>query len=133
MAWKTRKLRSGWGKIRERLDAGGSDMCRWGWRAFSRIRLGRAGLLLLPLRCARGLSNSRLRPSRQERRTGAANRWLRFLNLIKRSTPTDKEIHIICDNYATHKHQKVKAWQKRNPRFHFHFTQQALPLPGLIW
>src|SRR4029453_3786863 len=58
-----------------RLDAGGSDMCRWGWRAFSRIRLGRVGLLLLPLRCARGLSNSRLRPSRQERRTGAANRW----------------------------------------------------------
>jgi transposase len=48
--------------------------------------------------------------------------WLRFLNLIKRSTPADKEIHIICDNYATHKHQKVKAWQKRNPRFHFHFT-----------
>ena len=39
--------------------------------------------------------------------------WLRFLNLIKRSTPADKEIHIICDNYATHKHQKVKAWQKR--------------------
>jgi transposase len=48
--------------------------------------------------------------------------WLRFLNLIRRSTPTDKEIHIICDNYATHKHAKVKAWQKRNPRFHFHFT-----------
>ena len=48
--------------------------------------------------------------------------WLRFLNLIKRSTSADKEIHIICDNYATHKHQKVKAWQKRNPRFHFHFT-----------
>ena len=48
--------------------------------------------------------------------------WIRFLNLIRRSTPTDKEIHIICDNYATHKHAKVKAWQKRNPRFHFHFT-----------
>lgn len=48
--------------------------------------------------------------------------WLRFLNLIRRSTPEDKEIHLICDNYATHKHEKVKAWQKRNPRFHFHFT-----------
>jgi transposase len=48
--------------------------------------------------------------------------WLRFLNLIRRSTPKDKEIHLICDNYATHKHDKVKAWQKRNPRFHFHFT-----------
>ena len=36
--------------------------------------------------------------------------------------PKDKEIHIICDNYATHKHDKVKAWQARNPGFHFHFT-----------
>ena len=48
--------------------------------------------------------------------------WIRFLNLIRRETPADKEIHLICDNYATHKHAKVKAWQKRNPRFHFHFT-----------
>ena len=31
-------------------------------------------------------------------------------------------MHLICDNYATHKHAKVKAWAKRNPRFHFHFT-----------
>lgn len=48
--------------------------------------------------------------------------WIRFLNLIRRSTPARQEIHLICDNYATHKHEKVKAWQKRNPRFHFHFT-----------
>ena len=48
--------------------------------------------------------------------------WLRFLRLIAGNTPPDKEIHIICDNYSTHKHEKVKAWQKRNPRFHFHFT-----------
>ena len=48
--------------------------------------------------------------------------WLRFLNLVRRRTPKDKEIHLICDNYATHKHERVKAWQKRNPRFHFHFT-----------
>ncbi len=48
--------------------------------------------------------------------------WLSFLRLIDKSTPADKEIHIICDNYATHKHEKVKAWLKRNPRFHVHFT-----------
>jgi transposase len=48
--------------------------------------------------------------------------WLAFLRLINRSTSADKQIHLICDNYATHKHAKVKAWQKRNPRFHFHFT-----------
>ena len=48
--------------------------------------------------------------------------WIRFLNTIKRSVPKDKQIHIICDNYATHKHQKVVNWLKRNSRFHVHFT-----------
>ncbi len=48
--------------------------------------------------------------------------WLAFLRHIDRNTPKGREIHIICDNYATHKHAKVKAWQKRNKRFHFHFT-----------
>jgi transposase len=48
--------------------------------------------------------------------------WIRFLNLIRKQTPKGKEVHLICDNYATHKHEQVKAWQKRNPRFHFHFT-----------
>ena len=35
--------------------------------------------------------------------------WIRFLNLINRSTPTDKQIHLVCDNDATHKHAAVKA------------------------
>ena len=48
--------------------------------------------------------------------------WLKFLRLIKSTVPGDKDIHLICDNYATHKHAKVQAWAKRNPRFHFHFT-----------
>ena len=48
--------------------------------------------------------------------------WIKFLNTIKRETPEDKDVHIICDNYSTHKHQKVKNWAKRNKRFHFHFT-----------
>ena len=48
--------------------------------------------------------------------------WIRFLNTLKKHAPKDKEIHIICDNYSTHKHEKVKAWEKRNKRFHFHFT-----------
>jgi len=48
--------------------------------------------------------------------------WLKFLRLIKDSVPADKPIHLICDNYATHKHPTVLAWAERNPRFHFHFT-----------
>lgn len=48
--------------------------------------------------------------------------WIKFLNLIKRSVPKSKEVHLICDNYATHKHATVQKWQENNSRFHFHFT-----------
>ena len=48
--------------------------------------------------------------------------WLKFLKLIKKSVPHDKDVHLICDNYATHKHANVQAWLQRNPRFHFHVT-----------
>lgn len=48
--------------------------------------------------------------------------WLRFLKQIKRETNEGLEIHIIADNYSTHKHEKVQAWFKRNPRFKLHFT-----------
>lgn len=48
--------------------------------------------------------------------------WIRFLHLIKDSVPSGREVHVICDNYATHKHANVQTWQKRNPNFHFHFT-----------
>jgi transposase len=48
--------------------------------------------------------------------------WIKFLRLIDEATPASKELHLICDNYATHKHAKVKRWLKRHPRFHIHFT-----------
>jgi transposase len=48
--------------------------------------------------------------------------WLRFLRAIDRQTPKQLDIHLIADNYATHKHAKVRAWLKRHPRFHMHFT-----------
>src|SRR5207248_6482683 len=48
--------------------------------------------------------------------------WIKFLNLIDQQTPNHKQIHLIADNYATHKHPKVLAWLKRHPRFHMHFT-----------
>jgi transposase len=48
--------------------------------------------------------------------------WLKFLRLLERETPSDKTLHLIVDNYATHKHPKVKAWLARHPRFHTHFT-----------
>ena len=48
--------------------------------------------------------------------------WLKFLRLIEKSAPVGKEIHIICDNYATHKHAKVKNWLGKRPHIHVHFT-----------
>jgi transposase len=48
--------------------------------------------------------------------------WLRFLALLDRETPADKQVHLIVDNYATHKHAAVQRWIARHPRFHVHFT-----------
>lgn len=48
--------------------------------------------------------------------------WLSFLRILDRRTPADKPLHLIADNYATHKHPKVQRWLLRHPRFHMHFT-----------
>ena len=48
--------------------------------------------------------------------------FIRFLNKINRETPKDRDVHLIVDNYAPHKHDKVRAWLQRHPRFHLHFT-----------
>lgn len=48
--------------------------------------------------------------------------WLRFLKQLDRDTPGDLDLHLIVDNYATHKHADVKVWLARRPRFHIHFT-----------
>ena len=48
--------------------------------------------------------------------------WLIFLRRIDRETPKHKELHLICDNYATHKHPHVQEWLAKHARFHVHFT-----------
>jgi transposase len=48
--------------------------------------------------------------------------FIRFLNAIEREVPADKTVHVVLDNYATHKHPKVTAWLARHQRFTFHFT-----------
>jgi hypothetical protein len=44
------------------------------------------------------------------------------LQLIDAQTPVDRDLHLILDNYATHKHPKVQKWLAKHPRFHLHFT-----------
>src|SRR5712692_7774165 len=48
--------------------------------------------------------------------------FIGFLNHLDRQVPADLEVHLIADNYATHKHPKVKAWLARHRRFHLHHT-----------
>ncbi len=47
--------------------------------------------------------------------------WIKFLKMIDEWTPPELDLHLIVDNYATHKHEKVKRWIQRHPRFHVHF------------
>lgn len=47
--------------------------------------------------------------------------WLKFLKLIDEQTPADLDLHLIADNYFTHKTPEVQRWLKRHPRFHMHF------------
>ena len=48
--------------------------------------------------------------------------FLAFLRHVESNVPEHLDVHLICDNYGTHKHVKVKAWLARRPRFHLHFT-----------
>jgi len=48
--------------------------------------------------------------------------WLRFLRMIDQTVPPNKEIYLICDNYSTHKHERVGRWLEKHKRFHVRFT-----------
>ncbi len=58
--------------------------------------------------------------------------WIKFLTLIDTETPPDLDLHLIVDNYATHKHPRVKSWLKRHPRFHVHFIPTSSSWLNLI-
>jgi transposase len=57
---------------------------------------------------------------------------LRFLRLIDTQVPRRLQIHMICDNYGTHTHPKVKAWLAKHPRFHLHFTPTSSSWLNLV-
>ena len=58
--------------------------------------------------------------------------WLAFLKKINRETPKDLDVHLIADNYATHKHPEVKTWLAKHPRFHMHFTPTSSSWLNLV-
>jgi transposase len=58
--------------------------------------------------------------------------WLKFLKTIDRQVPKDLQIHLILDNYATHKHEEVRTWLDKHPRFHLHFTPTSSSWLNLV-
>ena len=58
--------------------------------------------------------------------------WLRFLKQIERETPKELDLHLIVDNYCTHKEENVRKWLQRHPRFHLHFTPTGSSWLNLI-
>jgi len=58
--------------------------------------------------------------------------WLKFLKLIDEQTPAELDLHLIVDNYHTHKHEKVQRWLKRHRRFHMHFIPTSSSWLNLI-
>ena len=58
--------------------------------------------------------------------------WLKFLRVIDDVTPPDQQVHLIADNYATHKHPKVQRWLARRPRFHMYFTPTSSSWANMV-
>ena len=58
--------------------------------------------------------------------------FLKFLRLIDKEVPKGLQVHLILDNYATHKHADVTAWLEKHPRFHLHFTPTSSSWLNLV-
>lgn len=58
--------------------------------------------------------------------------WLAFLQQVDGEVPDGQEIHLIIDNYATHKHPRVRRWLQQHPRFHLHFTPTSSSWLNLV-
>lgn len=58
--------------------------------------------------------------------------WLSFLKILDKETPAELDLHLIADNYSTHKHEKVKKWLEKHPRFHMHFTPTSSSWLNLV-
>jgi transposase len=58
--------------------------------------------------------------------------FIRFLKTIDAETPAGLDLHLIVDNYGTHKHPRVKSWLRRHPRFHLHFIPTSSSWLNLV-
>ena len=70
----------------------------------------------------RGAERARRLGGRAQHAAGGHQEFIRFLNAVEAELPSDKAVHVILDNYATHKQPKVRAWLARHSRWTFHFV-----------
>lgn len=68
----------------------------------------------------------------QHQRRHRHQEFLRFLRTIDANTPPDLDLHLVCDNYATHKTPSIRAWLAAHPRFHLHFTPTSASWLNLV-
>jgi transposase len=94
------------------------------WHADPSLRWGR--LLFAALNYLEGKLITRLAARHRHQE------WLAFLKTIDEETPGDLAIHIIADNYATHKHPAVTRWLDRHARFHMHYTPTSSSWMNLV-
>ena len=58
--------------------------------------------------------------------------FIRFLKAIEAEIPSGKIIHVVRDNYGSHRHSKVRAWLDRHPRFVLHYTPKSAPWLNVV-
>ena len=61
-----------------------------------------------------------------------AQEFLKFLRQIDKAVPTRRDVHLVLDNYATHKTPEVQAWLEKHPRFKLHFTPTSASWLNLV-
>jgi transposase len=84
------------------------------------------------LRCAQGLDMATGKVLGQIHRRHRALEFRKFLDHIEASVPGDLDVHLILDNYGTHKTPRIRRWLARHPRFHLHFTPTSTSWINLV-
>ena len=97
------------------------SFCRWG-SVMSRVSPIITFDMARPRCSRRSISNANGTVIGQCKARHRHQELLSFLNHLEKSVPAALDVHLVMDNYGTHKHPKVRAWFARRPRFHVHFT-----------
>ena len=98
------------------VPAGAADDAGHARAAHPRLRPARHHQLVRRVQHRRRLGHQRAAPP------SPGVEFKKFLARIDKAVPADLDVHLVCDNYATHKTPAIRAWLARHPRFHVHFT-----------